>query len=137
MHELLDVPDPNIVGIKLSGTLTEDDHDALVGALEHTMESHTTTRALFELEDVDGWEPEDLWEDLSFDIRHVQTLDKAVVVGDLWDPWMDKMELIFPASRIETSGDREEALSWLRGEMEVPGIGPGSVPDPDADAQDE
>jgi len=137
MHEILDISDPNIVGFHLSGTLTEDDHDALASALKDAMESHTTTRTLFELEDVEGWEPEALWEDLSFDIRHVQTLDKVMVVGDLWDPWMDKMELIFPTSRIDTSGDREDALAWLRGEMEVPGIGPGSVPDPDADAQDE
>ncbi|MFO8100297.1 MAG: STAS/SEC14 domain-containing protein [Salinibacter sp.] len=138
MHEILDNPDPNIVGIELSGTLTEDDHDAIASILKHTMEAHTTTRALFALEDVDGWEPEALWEDLAFDIRHVRTLDKVAIAGDdVWSPWRDKVEALFPPSQIRTfdADERDEAWDWIRGDMNVPGIGPGSVPEPEADAQ--
>lgn len=140
MHEILDSPDSNIVGIELSDTLTEDDYDAIVPHLTDTMEGHTTTRAFFALDGVEGWEPEDLWEDWAFDIRHVQTLDKVAIVADEpWAPWMDKMELLFPTSTIRTfdADERDDAWSWLRGEMDVPGIGPGSVPDPKAGAQDE
>jgi hypothetical protein len=140
MIEILDFPDSNIVGFHLSDTLTEDDREALASHLRGEMEAHTTTRVLFEIEDVDGWEPEEKWEDLTFDIRHVQDLDKVAVIGDEpWDPLVDKIELLFPASLIQTyeDADREEGLSWLRGEMDVPGIGPGSVPDPDAGAQDD
>jgi hypothetical protein len=140
MHEILDVPDTNIVGIELSGTLTEDDYDAIVPHLEHTMEAHTTSRAFFFLDDVEGWEPEEQWADWAFDIRHVRTVDKVTVVGDdLWEPWMDKIELLFPSSQIRTfdADAREDAWDWLRGDMDVPGIGPGSVPDPTAGAQEE
>jgi hypothetical protein len=140
MIEILDFPDSNIVGFHLSDTLTEDDYEALVSKLRDELKAHTTTRALFEIEDVDGWEPEEKWEDLTFDIRHVQDLDKVAVIGDdPWEPIVDKVELLFPASLIQAyeDADREEGLSWLRGEMDVPGIGPGSVPDPEAGAQDE
>lgn len=140
MHEILDIPDSNIVGIELSGTLTEDDYEAIVPHLEHTMEAHTTSRAFFFLDDVEGWEPEEKWEDLAFDIRHVRTVDKVTVVGDdLWEPWTDKVELLFPSSQIRTfeADAREDAWDWLRGDMDVPGIGPGSVPDPEAGAQEE
>ncbi len=139
MIEIFDVPDPNIVGIHLSGTLTEDDHEAFASHLRDQMEAHTTIRALFEIEDVDGWEPEEQWEDLAFDIRLVQDVDKVAVIGaDPWEPLADKIELLFPSSLIQTyeDADREEGLEWLRGEMDVPGIGPGSVPDPQAGAQD-
>mgnify|MGYP006284113359 CR=1 FL=1 len=140
MHELLDFPDPNFFGIELSGTLTDEDYDALASTLTDHLEQHTTTRALFVMEDVDDWESEERWEDLAFDIRHLRDLDKVAVVGDdLWETWLEKVEELFPMSTIQTYEleDREEALDWLRGDMAVPGLGPGSVPDPEAEAQDE
>lgn len=140
MHELLDLPDTNIVGFRLADTLTEDDHDGFASELRHELEAHTTTRLVLEIDAVDGWEPEDQWDDLALDVRLVQNLDKVAVIGDdVWEPLMDKIELLFPISQIQTYEEegREEALDWIRGEMDVPGIGPGSVPDPQAGAQDE
>ncbi len=141
MHELLDLPDTNIVGLHLSDTLTEEDFEDISSELKHQFEAHTTTRVFFEIEDVDGWEPEDRWEDFALDIRYVQDLDKVAVVAgdDVWEPLMDKIELLFPMSQIQLydPDDREEALEWIRGDMDVPGIGPGSVSDPQAGAQEE
>lgn len=140
MYELLDLPDTNIVGLHLSGTLTEDDYEEMSSELKHQFEAHTTTRVFFEIEDVDGWEPEEKWEAFALDIRYIQDLDKvAVVADDVWEPLMDKIELLFPMSQIQDydPDDREEALDWIRGDMEVPGIGPGSVSDPQAGAQED
>lgn len=138
MHELLDFPDPNLFGIELSDSLTEDDYEALASSLKKHLEEHTTTRVLFVMDDVDDWEPEERWEDLAFDIRHLRDLDKVAVVGDdLWETWLEKVELLFPMSLVQTYEDREEALEWIRGDMEVPGLGPGSTSDPEAAAQNE
>jgi hypothetical protein len=140
MHELLDFPDPNFFGIELRDTLTEDDYDAFTSALKAHLEQHTTSRALFVMEGVDDWEPDERWEELAFDIRLLRDLDKVAIVGDdLWETWLEKVEELFPMSTIQTydAEDREEALDWLRGDMAVPGLGPGSVPDPEAEAQDE
>lgn len=139
MHDLLDFPDPNVFGIELHGPLSEEDLDTLQATLTDHLKEHTTTRVLFVMDDVSDWEPDERWEELAFDIRHLDALDKVAVVGDdLWDPWLDKVELLFPMSSIQTydAADREEALDWLRGEMDIPGVGPGSVPDPNADPQD-
>jgi len=139
MHELLDLPDTNIAAIELSGTLTEDDHEEIRGHLENVLEDHITTRAVFVLDDVEGWEPDELWEDWAFDIRHVHDLDKvAIVSDDPWDRWVEKVELLFPAAHIRTFADdaQDEALEWIRGDMDVPGVGPGSMADPVADTDD-
>ena len=139
MIEFLDLPDTNIVGVHLSDTLTEDDYEAFASTLRHELEAHMTLRVLFEIEDVEDWEAEEKWEDLAFDMRQVEDVDKVAIVGDdPWEPLVDKIELLFPSSLIQTyeDGDREEGLEWLRGEMEVPGIGPGSTSDPRAGAQD-
>ena len=138
MHELLDLPDPNIYGISFSDALTEEDHDTFASTLTDHLKKHTTTRVLIVMDAVDEWAPEETWEELAFDIRHLSDLDKVAVAGDdLWDPWLDKVEELFPMSTIQTYEDQEEALDWLRGDMAVPGLGPGSVPDPEADAPDE
>jgi hypothetical protein len=140
MIEFLDFPDTNIVGVHLSDTLTEDDHEAFAYQLRDQLEAHMTVRVLFEIEDVEGWEPEDRWEDLTFDMRQVEDVDKVAIVGDdPWEPLVDKIELLFPSSLIQTyeDADREDGLEWLRGEMEVPGIGPGSTPEPQAGIPDD
>lgn len=135
MIEFLDLPDTNIVGVHFSETLTEDDYEAFAPTLRHQLEAHTTVRVLFEIEDVEGWEPEDRWEDLAFDMRLVEGVDKVAIVGDdPWEPLGDKIELLFPSSLVQTYEDREEGAEWLRGEMEVPGIGPGSTSDPQTGA---
>ncbi len=138
MHDLLDLPDSNVFGVELSDTLTEEDHDVLDSTLRSHLAKHTTTRVLFVMEDVDAWAPADRWEELAFDIRHLRDLDKVAIVGDdLWETWLDKAELLFPMSTIQTypAEEREAALGWLRGDMDVPGMGPGSVSDPEASAQ--
>lgn len=140
MHEFLDLPDSNLVGIKLSDTLTEDDYEAFTSALEDHFESHITTRVLIVVEDVDDWSPEERWEDLAFDVRHLSDVDKVAVVGDdVWETWLDKVEVLFPMSAIQTydADDQEEATDWIRGDMDVPGVGPGSSSDPNASVSEE
>ncbi len=140
MHETFDLPDSNLVGITLSDTLTEEDYEAFTSVLEDQFAAHITTRILLVVEDVDDWAPEERWEDLAFDVRYLSDVDKVAVVGDdLWDRWLEKTEALFPMSTIQTydAADQEEALNWIRGGMDVPGVGPGSASDPEASSSDE
>ena len=66
MIEILDLPDSNIVGLKLGDTLSEDDYEVFASHLRSELETHTTARVLLEIEDVEAWEPEDQWENLTF-----------------------------------------------------------------------
>jgi hypothetical protein len=139
MHTRLEFPDTNLFAVAFTGSLTEDDYEVLDSALRSHLAQHTTSRALFVMKDVDAWTPSDKWEPLSFDIRHLRDLDKVAIVGDnLWAPWLDKVEILFPMSDLRTyaANDKEEAVEWLRGNMDVPGVGPGSMADPEAEAQD-
>jgi len=123
MHEILDVPGENVVAVRLGGTLTEDDFDTVFPFLKDQVERHNTARLLFELEDVDGWEPEEVWDGFSFDVRHAHDADRiAVVSDDPWQTWMDRLALIFPSAvvKVYDADTRDEALDWLNGEdMEV------------------
>jgi hypothetical protein len=140
MHEIIETPDRNLFGLRISGTLTDEDYDTLVPFLQEKVKIYDTARFCFAMDGVDAWEPEDRWEGLTFDVRHTRGIDKVAVVADEpWEAWLDKLEILFPEAEINAydSDDEEEAWTWLRGDMDVPGIGPGSVPEPDAGAQDE
>ncbi len=138
MHDLHETPDQNIFGFTLSGTLTEEDYETMIPFMTDKLERYTTVRILFQLDDVDGWEPESLWEEWAFDLRHARDVDKVAVVGEEpWDTWLSKLEVVFPMAQTQFYDEADEAWDWLRGEMNVPGIGPGSVPEPQAGAQDE
>jgi hypothetical protein len=138
MHDLHETPDQNIFGFTLSGTLTEDDYEAMVPFMTDKLERYTTVRILFQLDDVDGWEPESLWDEWAFDLRHARDVDKVAVVGEEpWETWLSKLEVLFPTAQTQFYDEADEAWDWLRGGMDVPGIGPGSVPEPQAGAQDE
>lgn len=141
MHEFIETPERNIVGLQLGGTLSKDDFDAIVPHIKHEIERLTTARLFFELDDVNGWEPEALWEEeFRFDVRHARDVDLiAIVADDPWAPWTETIEAIFRTAQVRTytPDERDEALSWLSGDMDVPGIGPGSVSDPDAGPQDD
>jgi len=54
---------------------------------------------------------------------------------DALDPDETVIVVLSPVDPYDDA-DREEGLEWLRGEMEVPGIGPGSTSDPQAGAQE-
>lgn len=116
MHELLDTPDLNIVNVRLGGTLTQEDYDVVAPHVKDKAERHTTTRFCFVLDGIDGWDDDSEWTDWALDVRHTQGVDKIAVVADApWEPWMQRLDLIFRAAEIETFDAEDDAMAWLRG----------------------
>jgi hypothetical protein len=118
MHEIPDIPDLNIASVRLSGTLTQDDYDAVAPYVKDKAERHTTTRFCFVLDDVDAWGEDSDWPSWSLDVRHTRDVDKIAVISDApWETWMKRLDLIFPAADVQTFETKAEddAWSWLRG----------------------
>lgn len=126
MHELIEVPDENLAAIKLGGTLTEEDFEGMMPYLKDQIERHNTVRVMFVLDGVDGWEPEEVWDEFWFDVRHARDADRvAVVSSDPWETFMKRIELIFPSASVRTFDEdgQDDALGWIRGEdtdLDVP-----------------
>lgn len=119
MHEIIDVPGEDVAAVHLNGTLDEDDFNAVFPFLKDQVERHNTARLLFELDGVDGWEPEEVWDTFAFDLRHAHDADRiAVVSDDPWETWLNRLALIFPDATVKVydADARDEALAWLNGE---------------------
>ncbi|MFW6027535.1 MAG: STAS/SEC14 domain-containing protein [bacterium] len=108
----------NFLVIRASGRLTGTDYDAALPELEHAMSlAPGRPNLLVVLEDFHGWEPEALWKDLRFDLKHYRDFGRIAVVGEsAAGKWLTKISTLFMAAEIRYfSRERmDEAEQWLR-----------------------
>ena len=72
----------NIYRIEVSGVLKKADLDQCQGLLLAEMGRVGSTRLLFILKDFAGWEANPKWGDLTFYVRHGDSIEKIAIVGD-------------------------------------------------------
>ena len=105
--------------IRASGRLTKPDYDAAIPELELAMSrTRSKPRVLVLLEDFQGLEPEALWEDLRFDMKHYEDLGRIAVVGEsTLEKWMTYFSKPFTGAEVRyfDRERREEAEKWLAG----------------------
>ena len=81
------------------------------------MAEEGTLRVLVRAEDVKGWTPAALWEELKFDLRHHNDFTKLGVVGDnVMIEWGMKLARPFFSGEIKRfdPSEADAALEWLR-----------------------
>src|SRR5579862_3949167 len=77
------------IGVRLSGRLTREDYEHLVPELEAIMKKTGKIRLLVEMHDFHGWDPAALWEDVKFDVKHFDDLERIGMIGEAkWEEWM-------------------------------------------------
>lgn len=72
---------PHRVTIQARGTLTKDDYEKLVPALEEKIDRTGTLDALVDVEGVEKIEPAAMLEDLRFDLRNKDHFRRVALVG--------------------------------------------------------
>jgi len=120
-----DLPEPlggRVVEVRLSGKLTKADYEAFVPSLERDMERPGKLRLLVILSDFDGWTAGALWQDIKFDVKHFNDIDRLAIVGDeRWEEGMAKFcsaftgaeVRFFPLKKVPT------ARRWLQVHLEA------------------
>ena len=72
----------NVYRLEMRGTLRKVDLDRCQDALASQMNRVGPLRLLFVLEGFDGWESQDDWGDLTFYVRHGDSIERIAIVGD-------------------------------------------------------
>ena len=110
-------PQPDMIEIRVSGTLTGDDYDVLVPQLESLAEERGPLRLYIQLEDFRGWKPDALWQDVKFDVTHQDDMERVAVVGEKkLEDWGIKLSKPFFKAdmRFFPREEADEAREWLR-----------------------
>lgn len=118
MYELLGRTEGSTIGIRVTGTLTSDDYEALRPQLEKQARENGPLRVLILMEDWRGWDGlVALWEDLKTDVRLNEHVERLAMVGEEdWERWMTEISKPFAKGTIRyfDRDQLDEAWAWLR-----------------------
>jgi SpoIIAA-like len=72
----------NVYRLEIRGTLQKKDLDRCQEALASEMARIGPVKLLFVLAGFEGWEPHAAWNDLTFYVKHGDTIERIAIVGE-------------------------------------------------------
>ena len=118
--EFLNTDDaPNLIAVRLDGTIERADMDEIARRVETIAGRGQKVRLYVEMESFPRMTWEALKEDLGLGLRHFNQFEAKAVVTDIaWTEAVAKVaDSLFPAFHIRQFGSdrRDEALAWAKG----------------------
>jgi len=107
----------NVIGYKLSGTITKDDYGVMVPEVEELVKEHGSIRLLLDIEEFKREAVRAWGADMKFGKHLRNQIDKMAIVGDKkWEEWMTHLAKPFFAndSKFFHPADAASAWAWLR-----------------------
>ncbi|NIR52314.1 STAS/SEC14 domain-containing protein [candidate division KSB1 bacterium] len=106
-----------VVEVGVTGKLATEDYEMFVPEIERLIQEHGKIRILLKLIDFHGWTAGALWEDIKFDVKHFNDIERLAVVGDSkWEQGMTVFCKPFTTADIRyfDRSKLEEAQQWIR-----------------------
>ncbi|WP_324721054.1 STAS/SEC14 domain-containing protein [Salinimicrobium sp. HB62] len=107
----------NIVYTVAEGKLSDEDYDRLIPLLEEKIKSFGIIRWYFEMQEFEGWSLSAAWQDLKFDFRNNEKLERIAMVGDKkWEKELTLLMKPFTGASIKYFDltQKDEAKNWIR-----------------------
>ena len=104
--------------IRLSGKLHKKDYRHFVPIIENAVRKEGKVRMLVEMHNFHGWDAGGLWEDLKFDVKHFNDIERLAIVGESrWENLMASFCTPFTTATIRyfPSDKSAEARKWITG----------------------
>jgi hypothetical protein len=116
MIELLPDMPPHTVGMKLSGTLHDEDYRTFVPLVDDAIRAAGKTRILAWFHDFHGWDAHALWDDITFATTHCTTIERIALVGETsWEKWMAAVCKPFTMAKVRSfdATELDAARAWI------------------------
>lgn len=115
--EIIDTAESNVIEVDLTGKLTKESYEALVPSMEEKIRKHGKIRLLVVMHDFHGWTAGATWEDIKFDLKHFNDIERLALVGESkWEKGMSVFCRPFTTAAIQyfDHADLEQAREWIR-----------------------
>jgi stage II sporulation SpoAA-like protein len=117
MIELLPETRGNVIALKMSGTVTEDDQDRYFEKAEIILEKERVEHLLLDWEHLDGWAKGARTVGTWFGMHHRALVGRVAIIAD--EKWADEVLRITDIFRAATvrqfaPGERAAAFAWIR-----------------------
>jgi SpoIIAA-like len=110
------IAEEGVLEVRASGKLTKEFYEKFVPAIEAQIEKFGKIRILFSMHDFHGWTAGAMWEDLKFDLKHWNDIERLALVGESkWEKGMATFCRPFTKAKIRYFDHEqlEEARKWL------------------------
>jgi len=113
MIETIATGSPRVLGLKLQGTLHDEDYKQFVPAMETILTAEGKVRLFVQFEDFHGWDLHAAWDDLTFGFKHYSDFERIAMVGDReWERWMAAFCKPFTAAKVKYFDKSEVDAAW-------------------------
>ena len=117
--EFVEKREGQILEVSISGKLEKEDYEGFVPEVERLIEEHDKIRILFRMQEFRGWTAGALWEDLKFDLKHFNDIERVAFVGDSkWEQGMALFCKPFTTAEVRyfDQSRLEQAREWIKAE---------------------
>jgi hypothetical protein len=116
MYEIMPETTPEVLAIRIKGSLDKADYERLGPWLDARLAEHAHPAMLFVMDDFEGWDSLGaLIEDVKLDIKHHDDLSRVAIVGDrAWQKWMTWLGKPFTSAELRyfERDDLDAARVW-------------------------
>jgi len=108
--------DGRLLVVRISGKLHAENYQHFVPIVEKAVRQHGKVRMLIQMHHFHGWDTGALWEDLKFDAKHFNDIERLAIVGETtWEKLMAAFCKPFTTARIRyfPSDQAAEARAWI------------------------
>jgi hypothetical protein len=105
-----------LMEVDLHGKLTREDYERFVPETERLIAEYGKIRMLITMHDFHGWDAGALWEDVKWNARHFNEIERLAVVGEMtWHKWMTGFCRPFTTAKVRyfTHDQLADARAWL------------------------
>ncbi len=106
----------NVVEVQATGKLTKEAYETFVPMTENKIAEHGKIRILFVMHDFHGGTVGAAWEDLKFDLKHFNHIERLAIVGETkWEKGMSVFCRPFTTAKIKyfDHTDIDKAREWI------------------------
>ena len=105
-----------LVVVHIGGKLHTADYKLFVPTVEKSIHEHGKVRMLVQMHNFHGWDAGALWQDIKFDARHFNQIERLALVGETtWEKWMATFCAPFTSATIRYFSPNQltEARAWV------------------------
>ena len=102
--------------VDLHGKLSRSDYEWFVPETERLILKHGKIRILVTMHDFEGWDATALWEDIKWNARHFNQIERLAIIGErTWHKWMTGVCRPFTTAEVRyfTLCQLDAARSWI------------------------
>jgi stage II sporulation SpoAA-like protein len=106
----------NVLELNVTGKLERQDYEKFVPDTERLIKQHRKIRVLMVMHDFHGWDAGALWEDIKWDAKHFNDVERVAIVGEKkWQEWLAALCKPFTRATVRYFNHEKllEARAWV------------------------